>query len=174
MAKKTTKKKPSSIKALPIKPKARSFRFGLLVFAVIFLLIGGLIIHFSHAASVCTQIAVPAYFYPDASDPSWNNALAASPAPSIMVMDVTDQGAGDAPDPNWQTAVKAAQAKNVKVVGYIDTVYGGMSQATIQKEVANYKAWYNVTDFFLDETSADTAHLSYYQTAANYIHSAKL
>jgi hypothetical protein len=122
----------------------------------------------SSAAGACTRIVLPAYWYPDAA---WTTAINSMPAGSFLILDISGSGAGDAVDNTFKTYVQQAQAKGIKVIGYDDTTYAARAAATVELEVQHYKAWYNVTDIFLDQVSSGTADLSYYQTIYSYIHS---
>ncbi len=136
-----------------------------------------------------SNIAIPAYFDPSGSD--WTNAVNAQPHPALMVMDVTARGAGFCVDPTWLTAVNVAKAKGIKVAGYVDTQYHTRTQTgaksfacnttddangtkeftmSIAQEVANYKAWYGVTDIFFDQVDSDVANVAYYQSITNNVH----
>ena len=107
----------------------------------------------SESGPAC-QAAVPAYFYPG---PDWAQAIASKPAPSIMIMDITSSGAGTSPDRNYRAAVKRAQAAGIKIMGYSNTDYTQRSVRAVETDVRNYKAWYNVTDIFLDGVSSSSA-----------------
>lgn len=116
--------------------------------------------------SRCQEISVPAYFYPDAG---WTRAVDSSPPPGIMIADVTSSGAGSAPDRTYQAAVRRAQAAGIKVLGYAGTDYSRRPAAAVEADVRNYRAWYNVTDIFLDEAASGSGKVPYYRRLTDYI-----
>jgi Spherulation-specific family 4 len=117
--------------------------------------------------SPCQEIAVPAYFYPGAD---WTRAINSRPVPSMMILDITSSGAGSAPDPNYQAAVKRAQAAGIEIIGYSNTSYTRRPAAAVEADVRNYKAWYDVTDIFLDQATSNSSGIAYYRQLTNYIH----
>jgi hypothetical protein len=118
--------------------------------------------------SPCQNMVVPAYFYPGAG---WSRASDSKPVPRIMILDVAGAGAGGAPQRKYHAAVKRAQAAGITVMGYSDTDYTQRPPADIEADVRNYKAWYGVTDIFLDQVTSGPAQLGYYRSLARYIHS---
>jgi hypothetical protein len=119
------------------------------------------------AALACQRVAVPAYFYPG---PSWTQSIASQPVPRVMILDISDTGAGTAPDPNYQAAVKKAQAAGISIMGYVSTDYGLRPAAQAEAEIRNYKSWYQVTGIFLDEAASSSLVVPYYRLLTNYIH----
>jgi hypothetical protein len=119
--------------------------------------------------SPCQNLVVPAYFYPGGG---WTRAADSHPVPRIMILDVAGTGAGSAPERKYQTAVKQAQAAGVTVMGYSDTDYTLRPPADVEADVRNYKAWYGVTDIFLDQVSSGRGQLGYYRNLSRYIHGA--
>ncbi len=115
----------------------------------------------------CRQLVVPAYFY---SSSIWTQAADSKPAPSNIILDISGVGAGNALDPHFQSVVAQAKAAGVTVLGYISTVDGQRPASEVEAEVRNYRAWYGVTDIFLDRVSGTAAQLGYYQQLADYIH----
>jgi hypothetical protein len=122
----------------------------------------------SGTSGTCQKVVLPAYWYPNSQ---WTTAINSMPSGSFLILDISGSGAGSAIDSTFVPYVQAAQAKGIKVLGYSDTTYGARSIATVETDVRNYKAWYGVTDMFLDQESDSTADLSYYQTIYSYIHS---
>ena len=115
----------------------------------------------------CQQVVVPAYFYPG---PDWAHAAGSRPVPSRMIADITSSGAGSSPDRNYQRTIRRAQAAGVRIMGYSNTDYGRRPAAAVELDVRNYKAWYGVTDVFLDAVSSGGGALPYYRRLAGYIH----
>jgi preprotein translocase subunit Sss1 len=115
----------------------------------------------------CPRVAVPAYFAPGAY---WSRADNSKPRPGIMILDITGSGAGSSPDRRYQEVVKRAQAAGIMIMGYSTTDYTQRAAATVETDVKNYKAWYNVTDIFLDQVSSGTSQIGYYRHLTDYIH----
>jgi hypothetical protein len=111
---------------------------------------------------------VPAYFYPGAD---WTRAVSSRPAPGIMILNVSS-GAGGAPDPNYQKAVRRAQDAGVRILGYSTTDYARRPAAAVEADIRHYRAWYHVTDIFLDEV-ASSSRLAYYRRLTGYVRDAQ-
>jgi len=116
---------------------------------------------------LCQQAVVPAYFYPG---PSWARAVTSRPAPAMMIADITSSGAGSSPDPVYQRTIRRALAAGIMIMGYSSTDYTRRPAAEVEQDVRNYKAWYGVTDIFLDGVSSGIAALPYYRRLTGYIH----
>ncbi len=106
------------------------------------------------------QTFVPAFF-PVGGD--WSAMAQAPSPPSTVILDLTSLGAGTAPEQGFRQAVAALQARGVLVLGYSSTAYATRPIDQVVTDVRHYAAWYGVHDVFLDEVTADTAHLAYYQ-----------
>jgi hypothetical protein len=117
--------------------------------------------------SPCQQVAVPAYFYPGAG---WTRAMDSRPVPRVMIVDITSSGAGTSPDRNYQAAIKRAQAAGIEIMGYSNTNYARRPATAVETDVRKYKAWYDVTDIFLDQVSRDSISIAYYRQLTSYIH----
>lgn len=120
-------------------------------------------------AGLCQGVAIPAYFYPGSL---WTKAVSAAARTSIMIMN-PNSGVGVSKDPQYASTVKAAQGAGVKVLGYVHTSYGDRALDTVKGEISLYKQWYRVDGIFLDETSSDSADLTYYKKLAKYIRARK-
>jgi Spherulation-specific family 4 len=132
------------------------------------LLAAGLAIRLTTGShSPCQQAAIPAYFYPGAN---WTRAIDSKPVPSTMILDITSSGAGSSPDRNYQAAVRRAQSAGIRVIGYSNSNYAQRSATAVETDVRDYKAWYDVTDIFLDEASSSGGDVGYYRRLTNYIH----
>jgi hypothetical protein len=118
-------------------------------------------------ASTCQKLVVPAYFTVESE---WGPAEASTPEPSTMILGVTSTGPGSAPNASLQAFVTRAQAKGITILGYDATNFGRRSTAAVETDVRDYKAWYGVTDIFLDQVTGTLAQISYYQTLSDYIH----
>jgi hypothetical protein len=115
----------------------------------------------------CWQLVVPAYFY---SSATWAQAADSKPPPSNIILDISGLGAGNEPDEHFQAIVRQVRSRGIKVLGYISTVDGHRPTAQVEAEVRNYKAWYGVTDIFLDRVSGTEPEANYYRQLASYIH----
>ena len=160
---------------------ARKHRVPLILASILLIAAAGVVIRLIVAAnsgtvstasslinSPCQNVVVPAYFYPGAG---WTRAADSKPVPRIMILDVSGTGAGSAPERKYQSAAKRAQAAGITIMGYSDTDYTQRPPADIEADVRNYKAWYGVTDIFLDQVSSDPGQLGYYRNLSTYIHS---
>lgn len=146
------------------------WRRGLILLAVIVLagaaMAGTMRLLSGPIGQICQRAFVPAFFSPGSG---WTQAARSKPPPSIMILDVTNTGAGSSPDRGLQAAVKRAQAAGVKILGYSDTGYGQRPAAEVEADIRNYQAWYGVTSIFLDQAAADPAQIGYYRGLASYI-----
>lgn len=138
----------------------------LIVLGVIVLAAGVLVKLTPHASPGCRGLFVPAFFYPG---PEWTRTDDSRPGPSTIILDITSTGAGSSPSGVFQTAVRQARASGITILGYSTTQYGHRSLARIEADVRNYKAWYGVTDTFLDEVPTEASHVHYYRELASYI-----
>jgi Spherulation-specific family 4 len=114
----------------------------------------------------CQRSFVPAFFSPGSG---WTRIVRSKPPPAVMILDLTDTGAGTSPEPGFQAAVRRAQAAGIRVLGYVATEYGQRPIAQAEADARNYKAWYGVSGIFLDQTPASRAQLGYYRSLADYI-----
>jgi hypothetical protein len=121
----------------------------------------------SNAGRYCRHLVIPAYFY-DSS--TWAQAADSKPAPSDIILDISGLGAGNAPDAHFQAVVHQVKARGITILGYISTVDGQRSAARVETEVRNYRAWYGVTDIFLDRVSGVEPQVAYYRHLVSYIH----
>jgi hypothetical protein len=115
----------------------------------------------------CSQLVIPAYWD---SSATWAQAAASKPPPSNIILDISGLGAGDAPEAHYQAIVRQIRASGIKILGYISTVNGHRPAARVEAEVRNYRAWYGVTDIFLDRVSGTEPQANYYRQLVGYIH----
>jgi hypothetical protein len=111
---------------------------------------------------------VPAFFY---ASGIWQQAADTKPVPTYMILDISGLGAGSSPVGHFQSIVKKERAAGVTILGYSSTGYGSRPLSQIEADVQHYKAWYGVTDMFLDEVKGVTSQLPYYRKLAHYIRS---
>ncbi len=109
---------------------------------------------------------VPAFFY---ASGIWQQAADTKPVPSYMILDISGLGAGSSPVGHFQSIVRKERAAGVTILGYSSTGYGSRPLSQIEADVRHYKAWYGVTDMFLDEVKGITSQLPYYRKLARYI-----
>ena len=142
---------------------------GLLSVTVLVLVVvsGVLVKVVSSTTSSCSTLFVPAFFYPG---PQWTEAVDGKQVPRVLILDLTDTGAGTAPEPAFQSVVKIAKAAGITVLGYSSTQYANRPLAQVEADFRHYKAWYAVTGVFLDEASPYAAQIGYYRQLAQYIH----
>jgi len=142
---------------------------GLLSVTVIVLVVisGVLFKVVSSTTTSCSTLFVPAFFYPG---PQWTEAVDGKQVPRVLILDLTDTGAGAAPEPAFQSVVKIAKAAGITVLGYSSTQYANRPAAQVEADVRHYKAWYGVSGVFLDEASPYAAQIAYYRQIAQYIH----
>jgi hypothetical protein len=110
---------------------------------------------------------VPAFFY---ASGIWQQAADTKPVPSYMILDISGTGAGAGPVAHFQSMVKQERAAGVTILGYSSVGYAlqrPLSQ--VEADVRHYKAWYGVTNIFLDEVRGIGSQLPYYRKLANYI-----
>jgi Spherulation-specific family 4 len=111
---------------------------------------------------------VPAFFY---ASGIWQQAADTKPVPTYMILDISGLGAGSGPVGHFQSIVKKERAAGVTILGYSSTGYGSRPLSQIEADVRHYKAWYGVTDMFLDEVKGVASQLPYYRKLAQYIRS---
>ncbi len=119
------------------------------------------------SSSHCQAAFVPAFFY---GAGIWTQAAHSEPAPKVMILDISGMGAGTAAEPHFQSVVRQAKEAGVTILGYSSTAFGVRPLSQIEADVRNYKAWYGVTDIFLDEVRGVGSQLPYYRTLSSYIH----
>jgi hypothetical protein len=112
---------------------------------------------------------VPAFFY---ASGIWQQAADTKPVPSYMILDISGTGAGNGPVAHFQSVVKKERAAGITILGYSSTGYGLRPAYQVEADVRHYKAWYGVTDVFLDEVRGIASQLSYYRKLAHYIYAA--
>ena len=148
--------------------RSPAVRLRLLLASVLLIAAGGVAARLiTGPGPFCQQALIPAYFYPGAD---WAKAITSKPPPRLMILDITSSGPGNSPDRNYQAVARRARAAGITLAGYVDTDYARRPAAAIEADVAHYKAWYGVTDIFLDVVSSDSRDLSYYRQLSGYVH----
>lgn len=121
------------------------------------------------AGRTCVAKALlPAYFYPG---PIWRVALAAAGPGQAIILN-PDNGPGGAPDHNYVLTAAHARATGARLLGYIDTRYARVSQASIAKQIAEYRNWYDITNIFFDDVTSAGSQVGYYRAASEAVRSA--
>lgn len=115
----------------------------------------------------CPQLVIPAYFYESAT---WTLAADSKPPPRDIILDISGTGAGSAPDPHFTAIVRQLKAKGITILGYISTVDGQRPVGQVEAEARNYKAWYGVTDIFLDRVTGTAPEAGYYRQLVSFAH----
>jgi Spherulation-specific family 4 len=112
------------------------------------------------------KIGVPAYFWPGGN---WDKVVAGSADISFAVANIAT-GPGAAKNTAFVTQFAAAKAAGIKLYGYVDTTYGARSAAAVKTDIANYKAWYGITNIFFDETPWACDTTAYYADVQSVVH----
>ena len=150
------------------RPPARRPRVVLLTTAVVLIAAAGVAVRtVLENAPPCQKTLVPAYFYPGAD---WTTAIDSNPAPGLMILDITESGAGSSPDRTYQATVKRARAAGITIMGYASTGYARRSLAAVEADIRHYRTWYGVTDIFLDQASSSSGDMTYYRRLSGYAH----
>ncbi|HVT34895.1 MAG TPA: spherulation-specific family 4 protein [Nevskiaceae bacterium] len=114
-------------------------------------------------------LLVPAYFYPNATGINyWMQLPAAGAVPLTAILN-PNNGPGSSTDPQYTAALAQVHAAGGRVTGYVHTQYGARAAATVQGEVDQYAALYNVDGIFVDEMSSQSADVPYYAALYAYI-----
>ncbi len=114
------------------------------------------------------QVLVPAYFYPLPGSPWEQLTRSAQVVPQVTITAIVNPSNGSgskAEAPIAQALADFTQAGG-KVLGYIPTGYGKRSAAEVRQHIERYFTFYGrarFSGFFLDEMSATSAQLAYYQ-----------
>jgi hypothetical protein len=113
------------------------------------------------------KLMVPLYTYPGAT---WDTVIAsASVVPTVAIIN-PNSGPGSGPDSSFRTYMTKMRNAGVEMVGYVHTSYGARSISEVKAEIDIYASQFPlVVGIFLDEVSAASGQLSYYQQLYSYI-----
>jgi Spherulation-specific family 4 len=119
---------------------------------------------------------IPLYSWPTDVNgnvvPDWNTVAAEQQRwPAIAVIPIVNNQNGPGPglDPNWTKGINVLVAGGCKVAGYVYTQYGKRSLTKVERDIANWRAWYpQITALFLDQMSNTAGKESYYSTLTSY------
>lgn len=97
-----------------------------------------------------TYYAPVSYWYPDLGvvDSRWQSVLDTQP-PFALVN--PNSGPGTSTDPTYVDLCALLGASGIRTVGYVSTLWGERSEATILSEIDAYHDWYGVEGVFFDE-----------------------
>lgn len=113
------------------------------------------------------KMMVPLYTYPGST---WDTVIASAKTVQTVAIINPNSGPGNGPDSAFKTYTKKMNDAGVEMVGYVHTSYGTRSISDVKKEIDIYASEFSyVSGIFLDEASASSAQLSYYQQLHSYI-----
>ena len=111
------------------------------------------------------SVAVPAYFWPG---PEWETLLRAGPEVKYVILN-PDSGPGAQSIADYVGVVARARIKGFVVAGYVDTAYGARSASLVQADIARYRSWYGVNQFFFDQTPSACSSVGYYAALQTFV-----
>jgi hypothetical protein len=106
----------------------------------------------------CRSALIPAYLTAGGLE-----RVAERPAPGRIVIFNPANGPGDAAQGAYRRAVATLQRSGTRVLGYVHTGYGERPRATVEADIARFRAWYGVDGIFLDEAARTRAAVPYYR-----------
>lgn len=112
-------------------------------------------------------LLIPAYFDPTSDPGDWKTLTQVAGRIRTAVIMNPNNGPGSAPNPAYRQVVKAIQNAGGRVLGYIDTGYASQTISTLLAQAEDYRSWYGVDGFFLDDMA--TGQLSYYRDLSSQI-----
>jgi hypothetical protein len=118
--------------------------------------------------ATCQGLVVPGYFDPEATS-LWQET-AATGAGVRMVIFNPNSGVGDERDQAWVDVVASSRAAGFTVLAYVQTDYGNRSASAVVGEIDQYRRWYGVKDFFLDEADPSFSSVENYRSMVQNIH----
>jgi hypothetical protein len=80
-------------------------------------------------------------------------------------------GPGSYQDQNYVAGINDLRAAGITVVGYVYTSYASRSVSAVTADMDQYKAWYSLDGFFLDEMSTVPGYESYYSALTSHAQS---
>jgi hypothetical protein len=108
------------------------------------------------------------YAYPG---PTWISLLgikAANPSLPIVAVINPSNGPGSWSDPNYLSWIRTLQGAGITVLGYVYTVYGERSIASVESDIANYRNWYGLSGIYIDQMANWAGLEWYYSTLTSY------
>ncbi len=116
----------------------------------------------------CQGLLVPGYFDPETTS-LWRETTATGTGVQFVIFN-PNSGVGDRYDRAWSDVVESSRAAGFTVLAYVQTDYGSRSSASVIAEMDQYRDWYGVTDFFLDESDTRYQSVERYRTVVANIH----
>lgn len=117
------------------------------------------------AGALSPSVAVPAYFWPG---PEWDTLLRAGPEVRYIVLNPAS-GPGTRSVAEFVDVVARARAKGFTVFGYVDTAYGARAGASVEADIAKYRSWYGINQFFFDQTPSACTGVPYYAALQGFV-----
>ena len=116
----------------------------------------------------CQSLLVPGYFDPETTS-LWRETTATGTGVQLVIFN-PNSGVGDRYDPVWSDVVESSKAAGFTVLAYVQTDYGTRSSASVIAEMDQYRDWYGVRDFFLDESDTRYQSVERYRSIVTNIH----
>lgn len=122
------------------------------------------------ASADSAGVIVPLYMAPGIY---WQQVINEKNAyPDVPVLAVIDPNSGVGTyQPSYVPWVKDFQAAGIVVLGYDPTSYGVTPPSTVESNMSDYKAWYNVNGIMFDNMNSTGATAQYYKTLESYAQS---
>jgi len=113
------------------------------------------------------KLLVPLYVYPGAA---WDSVAAGALLVETIAIINPNSGPGGAPDSTYKSYMTKLHNAGVTLVGYVHTSYGARAIADVKADINTYASeWPLLAGIFLDEASASSSELSYYQQLHTFI-----
>lgn len=119
-------------------------------------------------ATSSTGLIVPLYMDPGSYWTQLINVKNAHPSVPIVAIANPNNGPGSSIDSSYVTGIEQLQSAGIVVVGYVHTLYGSRSTATLETEMNQWHNWYHVTGIFFDEMANTAGSETYYSNLSNY------
>ena len=116
----------------------------------------------------CQGLVVPGYFDPWKTT-LWQETTATGTGVKMVIVN-PDSGVGDQSEQMWVRVVAGARSAGFTVLGYVQTDYGTRSASAVIAEMDQYRKWYGIRDFFLDEADSRYQSVEVYRAMAANIH----
>lgn len=138
--------------------------------AIVLLLLTPSLSALPHQASATssTGLMVPLYMDPGSYWTQLIQVKNAHPSVPIVAIANPNDGPGSAKDSTYVTGIQQLQAAGIVVVGYVHTLYGSRSTATLETQMNEWQNWYHVTGIFFDEMANTPGYENYYSNLSNY------
>jgi hypothetical protein len=116
----------------------------------------------------CQSLIVPGYFDPVATS-LWEETAGSGTGVRMVIVN-PNSGVGSRYNAVWSEVVAMSRASGFTVLAYVQTDYGSRPAVEVIQEIDQYRAWYGITDFFLDEAATAYEAVETYRQVARYIH----